>query len=687
MVGRNRRFSPDGCRALRALITTCLLLAGAVAACAAPAGMVSMRDCRSPRWFGNGASVVFVSDHYGQTDLFVCDGQGMNVRRLTDDAAEEAAPAWSPDGTRIAFEKVVDGNREICVINVDGTDLRMPAPDPAEDRGPAWAPDGGLIAFWSERGGDVCVWSVRPDGADLRRRIDSRGDDVDPAWSNDGERMCWASTRDEAEGRWRIFTGPTWRLRSADLHGYFPLGSRAPAWSPDDTRIVVVCDGDLQLVGLEDRSVLRLTADPAEDACPAWLPGGDRVGFHSMRGGTAQLYTMATDGTEPERFDAWVPGEPEPVVAAEPVADEDLLLIPRAPGGASSPGPLLVARPQSGQGTQASGGAPRPGETATGALSGPPVDPRARRAIIDLLGMLQEGRQPDATWYMENLDLLIGAATGPPGTMQDVVGMFSGGETGIGDPDATDALAGVIGQMVGGTVGGVNVAALVAEPGVRRGLTSVFGMLGGLFRSVFGSGGERRHEVRARVPYEEQRSRLVPLTLSDIWKTGAAKWGPWVFVSGKNLNTAQMDREANRTVGREARDDWNGRILTIRHGERDLNITFDPNTQVVRVGAGDGEMYLAEGRQVDATAARRRALRLPEAVDNLLDYPPTQRLAPCHVWVGTWRIEVTQYSIVAENFASTSGGTAVLSDNGQLLWRHPDGSGLLWRAEDYPPLG
>lgn len=687
MVGPSRRLSPDRCRALRGLIIACLLVAGAAVAYAAPEGMVPMRDCRSPRWFGSGGSVVFVSDHYGQTDLFVCDGQGMNVRRLTDDPAEEAAPAWSPDGTRIAFEKLVDGNREICVINVDGTELRTPAPDPAEDHGPAWAPDGSVIAFWSERGGDVCVWSVRPDGSDLRRRIDSRGDDVDPAWSSDGTRVCWASSRDQAQARWRIFTGPTRRLRSADLHGYFPLGSRSPAWSPDATRIVVACDGDLQLVNLEDRTVLRLTADPAEDADPAWLPGTDRIGFHSMRGGTAGLYTIATDGTEPERFDAWVPGEAEPAVAAEPVADEDLLLIPRAPGGASSPGPLLVARPESGQGTQAAGGPLKPGEASAAALSGQPVDPRSRRALIDLLGMLQAGEQPDAAWYMENLDLLIGAATGPPGTMQDVVGMFSGGETGAGDVDAPEALAGVIGQVVGGAVGGVNIAALVAEPSVRRGLTSVFGMLGGLFRSMFGSGGERRPEVRARVPYEEQRSRLVPLTLSDIWKTGAARWGPWVFVSGKNLNTAQMDPEANRTVGRESRDDWNGRILTIRHGERDLNVTFDPNTQMVRVGAGDGEMYLANGGQVDPTTARRRALRVPEAVANLIGYPPTQRLAPCHAWVGTWRIEVTQYSIVAESFAATEAGTAVLSDNGQLLWRYPDGSGLLWRAEDYPPRG
>lgn len=78
-----------------------------------------------------------------------------------------------------------------------------------------------------------------------------------------------------------------------------------------------------------------------------------------------------------------------------------------------------------------------------------------------------------------------------------------------------------------------------------------------------------------------------------MWHQCAAKWGPWILVSGKNLDTWTSLPDANRTVGSEYRDDWNGRILTIRHSERDLNITFNPNSRLVRVEAGDGEMYFS----------------------------------------------------------------------------------------------
>jgi Tol biopolymer transport system component len=52
------------------------------------------------------------------------DANGGNIRRLTDNPADDASPAWSPDGQRIAFVSYRDGNAEIYIMDTDGENQR-----------------------------------------------------------------------------------------------------------------------------------------------------------------------------------------------------------------------------------------------------------------------------------------------------------------------------------------------------------------------------------------------------------------------------------------------------------------------------------------------------------------------------------------------------------------------------------
>jgi Tol biopolymer transport system component len=63
-----------------------------------------------------------------------------NLKRLTDNAAEDMFPTWSPDGSQIAFQSDRDGNSEIYVMNADGINLRNLTNNPADDTLPAWYP-------------------------------------------------------------------------------------------------------------------------------------------------------------------------------------------------------------------------------------------------------------------------------------------------------------------------------------------------------------------------------------------------------------------------------------------------------------------------------------------------------------------------------------------------------------------
>ena len=72
----------------------------------------------------SGDRIAFVSDRDGDSEIFVMNADGTEVRQLTDndDWDWNTYPSWSPDGDRIVFANDRDGDWEIFVMNADGTD-------------------------------------------------------------------------------------------------------------------------------------------------------------------------------------------------------------------------------------------------------------------------------------------------------------------------------------------------------------------------------------------------------------------------------------------------------------------------------------------------------------------------------------------------------------------------------------
>ena len=52
------------------------------------------------------------------------NADGSDVRRLTDDPAEEHGPIWSPDGSSIMFTRGRPAVSEVYVMTADGSDQR-----------------------------------------------------------------------------------------------------------------------------------------------------------------------------------------------------------------------------------------------------------------------------------------------------------------------------------------------------------------------------------------------------------------------------------------------------------------------------------------------------------------------------------------------------------------------------------
>jgi Tol biopolymer transport system component len=177
-------------------------------------------------------------------DVYVVNGDGSGLRRLTTGAAQEFDPSWSPDGRRIAY-RVESGPAaaDIYVMNADGSGQRRLA----SGISPAWSPDGAWIAYGDDQG-NISV--MRPDGS-ASRRVPGTEQGEYPTWSPDGTRLAFMDS---------LFLPSTRGGTSAN-------------------------DYEVYAINLDGTGLKRLTHAPGEDGLPAWSPDGTRIVFASQRDG------------------------------------------------------------------------------------------------------------------------------------------------------------------------------------------------------------------------------------------------------------------------------------------------------------------------------------------------------------------------------------------------------------------
>lgn len=134
---------------------------------------------RDAVWSPDGKQIAFTIRHDRQHDIYVIDVDGGKLRRLTDNASNDAAPAWSPDGRQIAFYSDRNLKPGICLMDAaDGANFKR-----ISSRGehyPSWSPTGTHIAFWLFLEGKIGV--MRVNGGERRILFDGG----QPSWRPDG---------------------------------------------------------------------------------------------------------------------------------------------------------------------------------------------------------------------------------------------------------------------------------------------------------------------------------------------------------------------------------------------------------------------------------------------------------------------------------------------------------------------
>jgi len=256
--------------------------------------------------------IAFISNMTGRKEVWVCDYDGQNVRRLTNHRSICLSPKWSPDGGRIMFNSYKNRNPDLFVMDRNGKNERPLSEVWGLNTAADWSPDGREILLTLSKDGNSEIYRMGVRRRRLTRLTKNRVIDTEPTWSPNGKKIAYVS---DIWGPARVFSMDAngrniKRLTRLQGRGF------SPAWSPrgdprtrQKEQIAFVLErgaaADIYLMTPEGSDYQKLTnstslRDRNED--PAWSPDGRHLVFASNRSGKWNLYTMDINGGNVRRI-------------------------------------------------------------------------------------------------------------------------------------------------------------------------------------------------------------------------------------------------------------------------------------------------------------------------------------------------------------------------------------------------
>jgi len=144
----------------------------------------------------DGRRVAMILSKDGAPDVYVCDADGTNLKRLTATREDDSSPCWSPDGQWICFATKSKDRRMLCKVPASGgTAERISTGGVSNPTEPDWSPDGKWIVFTAMMGGfEICV--VPASGGSASVLVSGE----DPSWAANSRTVVFARRRGGGRG-------------------------------------------------------------------------------------------------------------------------------------------------------------------------------------------------------------------------------------------------------------------------------------------------------------------------------------------------------------------------------------------------------------------------------------------------------------------------------------------------------
>lgn len=187
----------------------------------------------SPAWSADGTKLAFSSSRGGESEIYVCDASGGNLRRVTANKGPDVSPVWNrKTGSQIAFVSGSTGLPQVYTMEADGTNQQRMT-DQGYAVSPAWAPNGQFLSLsWVRKYGpgepgasDIYLMDIGNPKQWVQLTHDGGRNDF-PSWSPDGRHIVFQSSRSGKEEIWMMLADGT-KVRQLTFTGR----NTQPNWS------------------------------------------------------------------------------------------------------------------------------------------------------------------------------------------------------------------------------------------------------------------------------------------------------------------------------------------------------------------------------------------------------------------------------------------------------------------------
>jgi TolB protein len=245
--------------------------------------------------------LAYVNKTKKYKEIYLCDFDGHNPKRITFDKDLALFPRWSPDGDRLVYNSFKDGGPMLYLKDMGSGISRRISGRQGLNIGACWTADGKSLSLTLSHGDNPDIYLIDLNGKILKRLTNHWAIDVSPSYSPDGTKIAFVSNR---SGNPQIYVRDLVRDTEERI-SFEGKYNTSPAWSPRNR--IAFSSGDegarnIFTINPDGTNLRQLTGDQRNNEEPCWSPDGRYVAFQSNRDGGYHIYIMNENGQNHRRI-------------------------------------------------------------------------------------------------------------------------------------------------------------------------------------------------------------------------------------------------------------------------------------------------------------------------------------------------------------------------------------------------